>query len=162
MIATGLIIGVLLVLPIGGADMPVVLALLNSYAGLASAATGFAIGNTVLIVAGALDGTSGFFLSMMMSRAMNRSFTNVLFGAVGAVKPQDAGRRRGEDGHPLHTGRRRVHPGAGAVRHHRAWLRHGGSAGAAIRGRVGDAAAAAGHRRYASPSIRWPGACRGT
>ncbi len=87
MVATGVIIGVLLVLPIGGADMPVVLALLNSYAGLASAATGFAIGNTVLIVAGALDGTSGFFLSMMMSRAMNRSFTNVLFGAVGAVKP---------------------------------------------------------------------------
>jgi NAD(P) transhydrogenase subunit beta len=86
-IALGLVIGVLLVLPIGGADMPVVLALLNSYAGLASAATGFAIGNNVLIVAGALDGTSGFFLSMMMSRAMNRSFTNVLFGAVGAAKP---------------------------------------------------------------------------
>jgi NAD(P) transhydrogenase subunit beta len=87
MVAGGLVIGVLLVLPIGGADMPVVLALLNSYAGLASAATGFAIGNNVLIVAGALDGTSGFFLSMMMSRAMNRSFTNVLFGAVGAAKP---------------------------------------------------------------------------
>jgi H+-translocating NAD(P) transhydrogenase subunit beta len=88
MVAAALLIGVLLVLPIGGADMPVVLALLNSYAGLASAATGFAIGNTVLIVAGALDGTSGFFLSMMMSRAMNRSFANVLFGAVGAAKPQ--------------------------------------------------------------------------
>lgn len=87
MIGAGLLIGVLLILPIGGADMPVVLAVLNSYAGLASAATGFAIGNNVLIVAGALDGTSGFFLSMMMSRAMNRSFTNVLFGAVGAVKP---------------------------------------------------------------------------
>ncbi len=86
MVAGGLLIGVLLVLPIGGADMPVVLALLNSYAGLASAATGFAIGNNVLVVAGALDGTSGFFLSMMMSRAMNRSFTNVLFGAVGASK----------------------------------------------------------------------------
>ena len=89
MIAAGLLIGVLLVLPIGGADMPVVLALLNSYAGLASAATGFVIGNNVLIVAGALDGASGFFLSMMMSRAMNRSFTNVLFGAVGAVRPQE-------------------------------------------------------------------------
>ncbi len=83
-VCVGLIIGVLLVLPIGGADMPVVLALLNSYAGLAAAATGFVIGNNVLIVAGALDGTSGFFLSMMMSRAMNRSFVNVLFGAVGA------------------------------------------------------------------------------
>ncbi len=88
MIGIALLIGVLLVLPIGGADMPVVLALLNSYAGLASAATGFAINNDVLIIAGALDGTSGFFLSMMMSRAMNRSFTNVLFGAVGAPLPQ--------------------------------------------------------------------------
>lgn len=66
--------------------MRVVLALLNSYAGLASAATGLVISNNVLVIAGALDGTSGFFLSMMMSRAMNRSFTNVLFGAVGAVK----------------------------------------------------------------------------
>ncbi len=90
MIGIALLIGVLLVLPIGGADMPVVLALLNSYAGLASAATGFAINNDVLIIAGALDGTSGFFLSMMMSRAMNRSFTNVLFGAVGAPLPQEA------------------------------------------------------------------------
>jgi len=86
MIAAGLLLGILIVLPIGGADMPVVLALLNSYAGLASAATGLVISNNVLLIAGALDGTSGFFLSMMMSRAMNRSFTNVLFGAVGAVK----------------------------------------------------------------------------
>ena len=90
MIGVGLLIGVLLILPIGGADMPVVLALLNSYAGLASAATGFVIDNNVLIVAGALDGTSGFFLSMMMSHAMNRSFTNVLFGAVGAAPAASA------------------------------------------------------------------------
>lgn len=87
MVAVGLLLGILIVLPIGGADMPVVLSLLNSYAGLASAATGLVISNNVLLIAGALDGTSGFFLSMMMSRAMNRSFTNVLFGAVGAVKP---------------------------------------------------------------------------
>jgi NAD(P) transhydrogenase subunit beta len=86
MVAAGLLLGILIVLPIGGADMPVVLSLLNSYAGLASAATGLVINNNVLLIAGALDGTSGFFLSMMMSRAMNRSFTNVLFGAVGAVK----------------------------------------------------------------------------
>jgi NAD(P) transhydrogenase subunit beta len=85
MIAAGLAIGVLMVLPIGGADMPVVLSLLNSYAGLAASATGFVIENKVLIVAGALDGASGFFLSVLMSRAMNRSFTNVLFGAVGAA-----------------------------------------------------------------------------
>lgn len=85
MIALGLAIGVMIVMPIGGADMPVVVSLLNSYAGLAASATGFAIDNKVLIIAGALDGASGFFLSILMSRAMNRSFTNVLFGAVGAA-----------------------------------------------------------------------------
>jgi NAD(P) transhydrogenase subunit beta len=89
MAGIGLAIGVLMVLPIGGADMPVVVSLLNSYAGLAAAATGFAIDNNVLIIAGALDGTSGFLLSVLMSRAMNRSFTNVIFGAFGSA-PQGA------------------------------------------------------------------------
>jgi NAD(P) transhydrogenase subunit beta len=85
MIGLGLLIGVMMVLPIGGADMPVVVSLLNSYAGLASSATGFAIGNNVLIIAGALDGASGFLLSILMSKAMNRSFGNILFGAFGAA-----------------------------------------------------------------------------
>jgi H+-translocating NAD(P) transhydrogenase subunit beta len=83
MVVIGTVVGVLLVLPIGGADMPVVISLLNSYAGLASSATGFALQNNVLIIAGALDGASGFILSILMSRAMNRSFGNVLFGAFG-------------------------------------------------------------------------------
>jgi NAD(P) transhydrogenase subunit beta len=85
MLGLGFLIGVLLVLPIGGADMPVVISLLNSYAGLAAAATGFVLSNNILIISGALDGASGFFLSIMMSKAMNRSFTNVLFGAFGAI-----------------------------------------------------------------------------
>jgi NAD(P) transhydrogenase subunit beta len=84
LIGLALVAGVSLVLPIGGADMPVVVALLNSYSGLASAATGFAISNNVLIVSGALDGASGFLLSVLMSKAMNRSFANVLFGAFGS------------------------------------------------------------------------------
>jgi H+-translocating NAD(P) transhydrogenase subunit beta len=85
MVLVGLLVGVLIVMPIGGADMPVVISLLNSYAGLASSATGFALGNNVLIIAGALDGASGFLLSILMSKAMNRSFSNVLFGAFGGA-----------------------------------------------------------------------------
>ncbi|HEY7703552.1 MAG TPA: NAD(P)(+) transhydrogenase (Re/Si-specific) subunit beta [Acidimicrobiia bacterium] len=86
MVGLSLLIGLSLVLPIGGADMPVVISLMNSYAGLAAAATGFAIGNYVLIIAGALDGASGFILSMVMSKAMNRSFRNILFGAFGQAQ----------------------------------------------------------------------------
>ena len=80
-----LLFGVMFVLPIGGADMPVVIAMLNAYSGLAAAATGFVLSNKVLIIAGALDGSSGLLLSLLMCRAMNRSLTNVLFGAVGGT-----------------------------------------------------------------------------
>ncbi len=97
MVAVGLAVGVLIVLPIGGADMPVVISLLNSYAGLAASATGFVLHNNVLIIAGALDGASGFFLSVLMSRAMNRSFTNVLFGAFGSTGEQAAAVAGAED-----------------------------------------------------------------
>jgi NAD(P) transhydrogenase subunit beta len=81
-----LVFGVLLIIPIGGADMPTVIALLNSYAGLSASAMGFAFDNKLLIVAGALDGSSGFILAVIMCRAMNRSFSNVLFGAFGTIQ----------------------------------------------------------------------------
>jgi NAD(P) transhydrogenase subunit beta len=84
-IVLSLAFGVLLILPIGGADMPTVISLLNSYAGLSAVAMGFVLDNKLLIVAGALDGSSGFILSVIMCKAMNRSFTNVLFGAFGQV-----------------------------------------------------------------------------
>ena len=90
MIAIAAVLGVLMVIPIGGADMPVVVALLNSYCGLAAAATGFALGNSILIICGSLDGASGFLLSIAMSKAMNRSFANVLFGAFGGGAPAGA------------------------------------------------------------------------
>ena len=86
MCGSGLTLGILAVLPIGGADMPVVISLLNSYAGLAACATGFALKSNILIISGALDGSSGFLLSMMMSKAMNRSFANVVFGAFGTAE----------------------------------------------------------------------------
>jgi H+-translocating NAD(P) transhydrogenase subunit beta len=85
-----LLFGVLMIIPIGGADMPTVISLLNSYAGLSAAAMGFVLDSKLLIVAGALDGASGFILSLNMSKAMNRSFSNVLFGAFGQEQPTGA------------------------------------------------------------------------
>jgi len=98
LVALSLLLGVSLVLPIGGADMPVVICLLNSYAGLAASASGFALDNNVLIICGALDGGSGLILALIMSKAMNRSFANVLFGAFGSDAAAGAGGGGGKSG----------------------------------------------------------------
>src|SRR5271168_5320847 len=100
MILIALLFGVLLIIPIGGDDMPTVISLLNGYAGLSAAAMGFVLDSKLLIIAGALDGSSGLILSIIMSKAMNRSFTNVLFGAFGQVQTSHAG---GEEAPPVRS-----------------------------------------------------------
>src|SRR5437870_6457862 len=99
-VALPLIFGILMIVPIGGADMPTVISLLNSYAGLSAAAMGFVLDSKLLIIAGALDGSSGFILSVVMSQAMNRSFANVLFGAFGKVQVSAA---TAEEGRAVRT-----------------------------------------------------------
>jgi proton-translocating NAD(P)+ transhydrogenase subunit beta len=98
-----LVFGFLLVMGIGGADMPTVIAILNSYTGMSAAALGFVLDNKILIVAGSLDGSSGFVLAVIMSQAMNRSFTNVLFGGVGAKVAKGTGAAAQKEARPVQS-----------------------------------------------------------
>ena len=162
LILLGLAFGLCLVMPIGGADMPTVISLLNSYAGLSASLMGFVLDNYLLIIAGALDGSSGLILSIIMCKAMNRSFTNVLFGRMDASKAASADDVYGgkvksataEDVAMLLDGVRRVVvvPGYGLAV---AQAQH------AVR-ELFNHARRARAPKSSSRFIPWPAACRGT
>ena len=134
MLVGALVFGVMLIIPVGGADMPVVISMLNAFTGLSAAGAGFVLDNTALIIAGSLVGSSGTLLTILMGRAMNRSLANVLFGAFGAAHRRGAG---------CGGGRRRGHRPRGDPHRRRgdARLRRPGDRGPGLRARGGAGAA---------------------
>ena len=161
LIVGSLVFGVLFVLPIGGADMPVVISLLNACTGLAASATGFVLHNNVLIVSGALVGASGTLLTLLMGRAMNRSITNVLFGAFGQVQAGD-GAAAAEDGRACARRPPRTSRSCSPTRG--AWSSSPGYGLAVAQAQhdvreLARAAREQGRRREVRASIPWPAAC---
>ena len=158
----GLALGVLLVLPVGGADVPIVISLLNAFTGLTVAAGGYVLGNTVLLVAGTLVGASGTFLTLLMAKAMGRSVANILFGALKGGSTLGAGeasdrpvRSAGPEDVAILLGVRRAGD-------HRARLRPGRRPGAAHPARAGRRAERARASRSTTPSTRSPAGCPAT
>ena len=136
MVGIALVFGVMMIIPIGGADMPTVISLLNSYAGLSAAAMGFVLNSKLLIVAGALDGASGFILSVNMSKAMNRSFTNVSVRRIRTGAARSRRGRRNAQRAQCYSRRGSRDPLGRKQSRHRPRIRNGSRAGAAQSPRV--------------------------